>query len=161
MTIELERYGTMPLFQGLEPLDIMRLLKIAKDIVARKDDAIVREGEAGDGFYVIASGAFEVRKRRTSRDPDVEAGAVAAVLARLGEFSFFGETALVTEAPRSATVVCIVEGRLKKFPNDAFERLLAEGDLAAYKVMRNMCRILAERLTRMGERFVAQGPVEK
>jgi cAMP-dependent protein kinase regulator len=159
MMVEMEHYAQVPLFKGLPPDDIMRLLKTAKDVVAHANDVIVREGDAGDGFFVIAKGAFEVRKRRASRDGDAAAGeSDGALLAKLGEFSFFGEMSLVTYAPRAATVVCVEEGRLKKFPTEAFERLLAAGDLAAHKVIRNMCTILAERLARMGERFVAAGP---
>src|SRR2546428_11668393 len=101
MTVELEHYAAVPLFKGLSPDDIMRLLKIAKDVVANESDLIVREGDAGDGFFVIAKGAFEVRKRRASRDPDAPEPA-PALLARLGEFSLFGEMSLVTYAPRAA-----------------------------------------------------------
>jgi CRP-like cAMP-binding protein len=147
-TIEVEHYSTVPLFKDLPPQEIMRLLKIAQDVPAKTGDVIVKEGEPGDGFFVIGAGEFEVRKKRGDAPDDT-------VLARLGEFSFFGEMSLVTYAPRAATVVCSADGRLKKFPTSAFEKLLDHGDLAAYKVVRNMCRILAERLARLGERFVA------
>ncbi len=156
--IEVERYATVPLFQGVKPEDIMRLLKAAKDIPALHGDVIVTEGEPGDGFFVIGKGLFDVTKRTVSRDPDRPSGP-PALLARLGELSFFGEMSLVTYAPRAATVVCVEAGRLKKFPTAAFEKLLEDGDLAAYKVVRNMCRILAERLARLGERFVTASPV--
>jgi len=163
MSIETEQYASVPLFKGLPPLEIMRLLKIAKDVTARAGDVIVREGEPGDGFFVIAKGHFEVRKRASSSPGSSSpAGAQGAefgkVLARLGECSFFGEMSLVTYAQRAATVVCVEDGRLKKFPTDAFEKLLESGDLAAHRVIGNMCRILAERLARLDERFVAGGP---
>lgn len=162
MTIEVEQYATVPLFQGIPSLEIMRIMRIAKDVPASKGDVIVREGEPGDGFFVIAKGTFEVRKRRAlPGSPDSKPAEPPTVLARLGELSFFGEMALVTYAPRAATVVCTGEGRLKKFPTEAFEKLLEAGDIAAYKVIRNMSRILAERLARMGERFVASGPDDK
>jgi CRP-like cAMP-binding protein len=149
--VETERYGRVPLFKDIPSMEIARLLKIAQDVVARKGQPIVREGDPGDGFFVIAKGEFEVRKRRGEGEGD-------AVLAKLGECSFFGEMSLVTYGPRAATVVCVEEGRLKKFPTKAFEALLESGDVIAYKVVRNMCRILAERLQRLGERFVAAGP---
>jgi len=163
---DVEAYEQVPLFKGLTPIEIMRLLKSALDVQAKNGDQIVREGEPGDGFFVIAQGAFEVRKqrRRESRDPDAPARPAAAgaeasaVLARLGKCSFFGEMSLVTYAPRAATVACVEDGRLKKFPTAVFEKLLEAGDLAAYKVIRNMGRILAERLARMGEKFVAMNP---
>lgn len=158
-TVEVEHYSTVPLFLEIPALDIMRLLKVSKDVPAKRGDVIVREGEPGDGFFVIGKGEYEVRKRR--HDANAPADDPGTVLVRLGELSFFGEMSLVTHAPRAATVVCVEEGRLKKFPTDAFEKLLEAGDLAAYKVIRNMCRILAERLARMGERFVSSSPEKK
>ena len=149
---ETERYSRVPLFKDIPSLEIMRLLKIAQDVRARDGETIVRECEPGYGFFVIAKGEFEVRKKKGEGE--------STLLARLGECSFFGEMSLVTYAPRAATVVCIEEGRLKKFPTKAFEELLEAGDVTAYQVVRNMCRILAERLQRLGERFVAAGPGE-
>ena len=144
--IQPERYLTVPLFVGLEPREIISLLRIAEDVNSAEGDVIVREGDAGDGFYVIAKGAFEVRKGHDDK-----------VLARLEELSFFGEMALVTQAPRSASVVCVDAGRLKKLPMDKFNRMLMTGDLVAYKVIRNMSRILAERLERALERIAPGG----
>jgi CRP/FNR family transcriptional regulator, cyclic AMP receptor protein len=137
-----ERYLTVPLFLGLEPREIISLLKISEDLVVAEGEEIVREGDQGDGFYVIAKGAFEVRKGQSKE-----------ILARLEELSFFGEMALVTQSPRSASVVCVEQGRLKKFAMDKFNRMLMAGDIVAYKVIRNMSRILAERLERAQARL--------
>lgn len=145
MTVAPEQYTTVPLFEGLKPLEVMKLLKIAEDIEAGEGQVIVSEGESGDGFFVIAKGAFVVRK-----------AGLTEVIARLQELSFFGEMALVTQAPRNASVICVDPGRLKKFPTKKFEELLEEGDLIAYKVIRNMARILAQRLARLQVRFVAE-----
>jgi CRP-like cAMP-binding protein len=59
-------------------------------------EAVIREGETGAGFYVVAAGRFAVSKRD-------EAGE-AVVLAHLGDGDFFGEMALLSGAPRAATV---------------------------------------------------------
>jgi voltage-gated potassium channel len=70
--------------------DVARLLR-PRDYPARA--AIVRRGERGDCMYFIASGEVEVRLRP---------GAV-----RLGPGEFFGEIALLTGEPRSATIVAV------------------------------------------------------
>ncbi len=143
--IDTEKFATVPLFTGLSQQEIVKLIKISENLTANPGDEIVRQGDTGDGVYVIASGAFEVQK----------SGAETKALARLEELSFFGEMALVSDDPRSASVVCVESGRLKKFPVDKFNQLLEAGDLTAYKVIRNMSRILAQRLARLGERVVS------
>ncbi|HSN91207.1 MAG TPA: cyclic nucleotide-binding domain-containing protein [Anaeromyxobacteraceae bacterium] len=59
-------------------------------------DASIREGDGGASFFVVAAGRMAV-SRRDDRGEEV-------VLARLGEGDFFGEMALLSGAPRSATV---------------------------------------------------------
>lgn len=59
-------------------------------------EAVLREGDAGASFFVVASGRFAVARRDATGD--------AVVLAHLGEGDFFGEMALLSGAPRAATV---------------------------------------------------------
>jgi len=59
-------------------------------------EAVLREGETGTSLFVVASGRFAVSKR--------DAAGEAVVLAHLGEGDFFGEMALLSGAPRAATV---------------------------------------------------------
>ena len=141
--MDTEKFATVPLFLGLAHPEILKILRISEHVVAQPGTVIVREGDPGDGVYIIASGAFEV----------VKSGAEKAV-ARLGELSFFGEMSLVRDEPRSASVVCVEAGRLKKIPADKFNELLEAEDQTAYKVIHRMCRILADRLARLEERLV-------
>ncbi len=142
--IATEKFATVPLFVGLDQTEIMKLMKLGPNVAARKGEVVVRQGEPGDGIYVIAAGAFEVRKK----------GAQEKVLARLEQLSFFGEMSLVSDEPRAASVVCVEDGRLKKIPLDKFRQLLDANDLTAYRVIRNMSRILAQRLSGIADRFV-------
>lgn len=139
-----EKFDKVPLFEGLAPLEIAQLLRITEDVPAKKGDTVVRQGSAGDGFYVIGAGKFEVRKT----------GKREEVLARLEELSSFGEMSLVTDEPRTASIHCVEDGRLKKFPKSRFRELLDEGNLPAYKVVRNMCRLLARRLAALDDKLV-------
>jgi len=59
-------------------------------------EPVLREGETGTSLFVVASGRFAVSKRDASGE--------AVVLAHLGEGDFFGEMALLSGAPRAATV---------------------------------------------------------
>jgi CRP-like cAMP-binding protein len=72
-----------------EQLDLLANLGTAVSVAAGDD--VFREGDTGDGFYVIASGAATVE-----RD--------GAVVAHLGSSDYFGELSLFDPAPRNATV---------------------------------------------------------
>jgi len=78
---------------------------------------VVRQGEIGDRFYLIARGAFEVL---------VDGRAEV----RLGRGDFFGERALLQQVPRAATVVATEPGRVFVLDRAEFEALLAS-DMAA------------------------------
>ncbi len=60
-------------------------------------DYIIRQGEPPSGFYVIEQGEVEI-VRTTPEKPDGE------VIAALGAGNFFGEAALLSNRPRSASV---------------------------------------------------------
>jgi putative ABC transport system ATP-binding protein len=57
---------------------------------------IIRQGDPGDKFYLIASGSVEVLQSRDGSEVPI---------ARLGVGDFFGERALLTDEPRNATVI--------------------------------------------------------
>jgi CRP-like cAMP-binding protein len=71
-------------------------------------ESIIREGEEGTSFYVVAGGKLSVSKRD-------EAAGGRLVLAHLGDGDFFGEMALLSGAPRSATVTAEVESEVLEF----------------------------------------------
>jgi CRP-like cAMP-binding protein len=72
-------------------------------------EVVIREGDEGTSFYVVASGRLAVTKR-----DDVAAGG-KLVLAHLGDGDFFGEMALLSGAARSATVQAEVESEVLEF----------------------------------------------
>jgi CRP-like cAMP-binding protein len=75
-------------------------VELAGQVVLRRlaaGEAVVRQGEGGTSFFVVATGAVRVERA----GPD---GAVQP-LARLGEGAFFGEMAILSGEPRAATVV--------------------------------------------------------
>jgi putative ABC transport system ATP-binding protein len=82
-------------FKDMSPSDLTDIAqKMAEEHFAAGAN-IVRMGDIGDKFYVIASG---------STDIIVETATGTRAVAKLGEGDFFGEVALLKDQPRNATV---------------------------------------------------------
>jgi MFS family permease len=81
--------------------------------------AIIRQGDDADRFYVIVEGQVEV----TQVPAD---GGAARVLRRMGEGESFGEIGLLSGVPRTASVTALTPGRLLVLDRETFLGLVAE-----------------------------------
>jgi CRP-like cAMP-binding protein/thioredoxin reductase len=80
-----------------------------------KDQVVFREGDPGDAFYLIRSGQVKIAKSSGGKD---------LVLSYLVAGNSFGETALLPDAPRTATVTTIFPAELIRLAREDFERFL-------------------------------------
>jgi signal transduction histidine kinase len=87
---------------------------------------VLQEGDQGDSLYVVLAGELEVTKRRGSQD-------VLLALYKPGQF--FGEMALLEQAPRSASVRTLQESRLLMISQAAFQTLLSCSPSAPLKIL--------------------------
>lgn len=83
--------GTVGLFDGIGPDDLEMVAGRTVEVDFPAGRVIVRQGEVGTGFFLIATGSA-----RVIRDGDV--------VAELGPGDFFGELSLLDGGPRIATV---------------------------------------------------------
>jgi putative nucleotidyltransferase with HDIG domain len=130
----------------LEPLTPQQRAAVASGAVLREygpGTDIVREGSRGEGIFIIESGQVIVYKQLNGE---------VIELARLdtGDF-FFGEIALLEDAPRSASVRADTQVRVLEIPRSGFNHLLAENPDIALAVMRTLSRRLRETDQRMIE----------
>ena len=105
----------MPLFSGVPREELASLLTVVAPIKVSRGSAVVREGEAGDSLFLIVQGTLQVATRGADGG-DVE-------LARLGPGDFFGEVALLTRRPRTATVSAITEAELLRLDHATVDQL--------------------------------------
>ena len=91
----------------LPPAVVEALAAAAEPVHIPAGDVVFRRGERGDRFYVIAGGEVEVEVDR--REPIV-----------LGPGDFFGEIALLTDVPRTATVRARTAVEAHALAGDAF-----------------------------------------
>jgi small-conductance mechanosensitive channel/CRP-like cAMP-binding protein len=95
-------------------------------------EKLIEEGSPGDSFFVIDSGEVEVAR---------QFGGVRRTLARLMEGQFFGEIALLTGEPRSASVVALTDVDVFTIDKAGFKDVLAANPAIAADVS----TILSER----------------
>lgn len=140
-TITLEQIITFlleaPMFAELDASELSQIVHIMKVQKVRAGAPIFREGDAGDAWYVMFAGSAEVLKG--------DAFLPSQRLAILHEKSCFGEMAILDHSARSASVVALSECTVFKFPRSDFEQLLAEGNLAAYKLIYEIAKVLSTR----------------
>jgi MFS family permease len=110
---ELEVLRRVRLFQALNAPQIERLARRIEPMHADRGEAIVREGEPGDRFYVIAAG-------------EVEVSANGTFLRALGAGDCFGEIALLHNIPRTATVTARTHVDLYALDRPGFAEALSQ-----------------------------------
>lgn len=85
---------TFPLFKDADPAFISAMSQALRPVIATPDETIFAEGSHGDAMFFVVQGSL-----------DVHAGNDKRVMASIGGGSFFGEIALVSNQPRTASVV--------------------------------------------------------
>ncbi len=111
----MEALLSSPLFEFIPPANIQTLFSKFEEVEFEAGEAVIRQGEPGDFFYVIQSGKTKVERR---------SGDKMAVLAELGAGDNFGQDALVSDIPRNATVTMTRKGKLMRLSAEDFESLL-------------------------------------
>lgn len=108
--------GETKLFAGLKPVDLARLLPELEDQSFAAGAVLFRTGDAGEGLYIVRAGLAEAR---------AGAGHVGDPgLAIFEPGDCFGEMALLTDEPRSTTIVALTDLDVWVLPKDRFRRLV-------------------------------------
>ena len=110
-------------------------------ITKRAGEIIFCEFEPGDAFYLIQSGKVKIVKI---------VGELEKTLDILNPGEFFGEMALLEEAPRSATTMALTDVKLLEFNRANFE-VLMQGQP---QIVLNLLKLFAKRIYDQKRRFM-------
>jgi MFS family permease len=111
------RIITLPLFTGVPRSRLETAMRQVVEVPVAAGQAVVRQGETADRFYIIETGRFGV-----SQTP--AAGGEAVRLRTLGPDEVFGELGLLNRTPRTATVTAESDGLLLALDRDDFLALV-------------------------------------
>lgn len=117
VTLDLAAIGRAPLFSNLERDVFLAVLQKLDLRWVTAGEVIAREGETALAMYIVVQGLVHVVRG----EPKPGSQPVAV----LSEGSFFGEMALVSRAPRLASVVAAKDGLLFAVSQTAYDALAA------------------------------------
>src|SRR5438067_2777821 len=122
------------LFSNLAVDDLEAVNELLQLKRFRKGSVIFEQGDEGDALYIVESGRAKVAiKDEEGREK---------ILSVFGEGDYFGEMALLSDQPRSATVTVVGDADMLRLPKEAFERFLASN----LNVMRQFVNLMSKRL---------------
>jgi CRP-like cAMP-binding protein len=126
---KIELIKSVPLFSRCTKKELAAIAQEADELILPAGRALATQGARGSEFVVIADGSADVTKngRRINK---------------LGSGDFLGEIALISGAPRTATVTTTSETRILLLTDRSFRRLSDEMP----SIRASVLRALSERL---------------
>lgn len=121
-----EKLMPIPVLSLLDASEFASVLGALRLVRARPGAVLIEQGAPGSSFFVLTRGSVRVTQRTSEGEKD---------LATLHEGAIFGEMALLTSAPRSASVIAVSDCDLLEFDRDALT--------AASQTIANLTRALA------------------
>lgn len=100
--------------------DLTRLADLMTEVKFTNGQFIVRQGDVGHSFYILIEGKGKVTQRKNA-DDELEAEKQLMVLE---EYMYFGERALLHDAPRAANVVAVGNVKVLELKREHFESIL-------------------------------------
>jgi CRP/FNR family transcriptional regulator, cyclic AMP receptor protein len=126
---KVELIKRVPLFANCSKHELEEIAHIADEIDLGEGKEMTREGSRGREFFVLLEGDADVTKNGQS-------------INKLGTGDFFGEIALVSDTPRTATVTATSPVRALVITDRSFRRLMD----GSPEIQRKVLVALAERL---------------
>lgn len=125
-----------PLFKRLTAEELKELTRTAREMRFAADQEIFKEGDSGDGVYVVKSGQVHI------------SGLVGPerrhIFSRIEPGDIFGEMAVLDNKPRSATATAGPASEVYFFPRDEMLRLVESSPALAMVLLREISGRLRE-----------------
>jgi signal transduction histidine kinase len=123
-------------FPGISPGEVAELITNSKLMNYSAGTILCHENAIEDTFYLILEGEVEVTKVINNSE--------TRLLKKLGAGDFFGEMALIHNAPRAATVKALTSLIGLEIHKEAFDRVLKNSSSVSMAMVREISRRLRE-----------------
>lgn len=110
------------LFARIPMANMHHVFAILEPVEFSKNDVVVKQGDPGDHYYIIAEGRCTVSRKPKEGSDDIK-------LAELVPGDSFGEEALIMDTTRNATITMDTNGILMRLSKDDFNKLIKEPTL--------------------------------
>ncbi len=140
-TAKLDLLGGLDFCQHLSGEERMKVMRYVHEVDVATGDFVVRQGDESQDFYLVVDGQLEVQ---------VDGQRVHS----LGAGASFGEIALVSGGPRSASVLARQPSRLFRISRDGFYDLGQKDQATAVKMLWSIAQSLALRVTELSQDLV-------
>jgi hypothetical protein len=145
LTLRREVLDSCSLFDGMRASQIKKVILLGEVLETPIGHEVIREGESGKDMYVILDGAVSVRKGGLDASAEV---------AQMGPGQIFGEMALVTGQPRTATVVAMDDTKLLLLHWSGIEKLNRLYPRVSARLFKNLSAVLSRKLEQASGRTV-------
>lgn len=135
-----------PLFRNLDETERAQILIIGQVRGYKDDEVIFKEGDPGDGLFVVIKGSVRISKQSPTGEE---------ALAVLEPHAFFGEMALIDFSPRAADAIANQGTELFFIPLKELRSLIETHHHLALKILFSLCEVLAQRLRDTNERYMS------
>jgi CRP-like cAMP-binding protein len=140
--------GTTDIFAKLKEPHLQAIANACKVIKYKKDTKIVEQGEPGDQLFILSTGRVAVIHE------EKEIG-TEQLVTTLEPRHCFGETSLLSQTPRSATIKALEETICVVLAKRSFESVLEQVPAVAVEVSRFLAARLHHQCRLTGFRFVS------
>lgn len=124
------------LFAYLSDEELGNISKQAEVVEYVRDAFICKEGQQADSMFIIKSGIVQIFC------DDGKGGKKILTHLKLGEY--FGEMALLTEEPRTASAIALAETEVIRLKKDSFHNLLKTSPGVSLSIIRTLCNRLSK-----------------
>ena len=128
----------MALFRGLAPEDVAKIFARGMTMQVSKGEVIFKKGTTGSQMYVVLGGKVAIFDGQKQ-------------IASLSVGDMFGEMALISSEPRSATAVAEEASHLYVLNETTFQRLMTKR--VAIRILLNVIGTLSQRLREVNKRL--------